>query len=327
MKRREFIAGLAGAAAWPMTARAQQRTMPVIGLLSWGDESFLRIGPSIRALNAFWQGVAEAGYFEGVNVAVLYRWAGFRENILPEMAAELVARKVAVIVTITGAPPALAAKAATTVIPIVFELGGNPVRLGLVDSLNRPGGNVTGATFLTQELVAKRLAVLHETVPAGASIGYLVNPGSSLTAVLLTEARNAARVLGVDLVIINASTPDELQAALTGLPARRIAAISVDTDSLFTNHGEEIAAAAIHHGLPAIFGFRSIVEAGGLMSYGSDVVDAYRIAGTYTGRILRGEKPADLPVQQTTKVELVINNKTARAPSRCQPGFWCAPTR
>jgi putative tryptophan/tyrosine transport system substrate-binding protein len=311
MRRREFIAGLGGAVAWPVATRAQQPAVPAIGLLSWGDENSFRSDLGVRSWNAFRQGLGEAGYVEGVNVAVLYRWAGFQSNILPAMAAELVARKVAVIVTVAGLSPALAAKAATTTIPIVFEFGADPVAIDLVASLNRPGGNITGATFLTQELVAKRLEVLHEAVPSGTSIGYLVNPGNPLSAAILTNAKNAARMLGIDLVVINAATPDELEAALMGFATPRIAALNVDTDNLFTTYGAKIAAAAMRHGLPAIFGFRGIVEAGGLMSYGADVVGAYRVAGAYTGRILKGERPADLPVQQSTKVEFVINMKTA----------------
>jgi putative tryptophan/tyrosine transport system substrate-binding protein len=312
MKRRQFIVGLGSAAAWPVAAGAQQQpAMPVIGVLSWGPEP-QGVSSASSALAAFRQGLGEQGYVVGRNVTLLFRAAEFRADRLPAMAEELANRKVAVIVTIAGLAPALAAKVATTTIPIVFELGGDPVQLGLVPSLNRPGGNITGATFLSQELVAKRLEVLHEAVPAATSIGYLVNPTSPQTAMLLREAENAARILGVRLVILNAATPSELEAAFTDLEAQRITALSVDTDNFFSLRGAEIAAAAIRHGVPAVFGFRPIVEAGGLMSYGSDATDAFRVAGIYAGRILRGEKPADLPVQRSTKVELVINLKTAK---------------
>jgi len=312
MRRRDFIAGLGSATAWPVVARAQQPTMPVIGLLSWGNEPFAANGTG-AALAAFHKGLGEQGYFDGRNVTILFRWAEFRPDRLPAMAAELADRRVAVIVTTAGVAPALAAKAVTTTIPIVFQLGADPVEFGLVSSFNRPGGNITGATFLTQALIAKRLEVLREAVPSATSIGYLVNPTSPQTVVILREAENAARILEVRLVILNASIPSEIEAAFTALAAQRIGALCVDTDAFFTLHGAEIAALAARYTVPAIFGFRARVEAGGLMSYGTDISDAYRLAGAYAGRILKGEKPGDLPVQQSTKVELTINLKTAKA--------------
>jgi putative tryptophan/tyrosine transport system substrate-binding protein len=313
MKRREFIAGLGGVAAWPLAAPAQQPSMPVVGFLNWGEESFSRTREGAAGFIAFRQGLGEHGYVEGLNVAILFRWAEFRYDQLTAMAADLVGRRVAVIVTTGGIAPALAAKAATTTIPIAFQLGADPVEFGLVSSLNRPGGNITGATFLTQALIAKRLELLHQAVPTATSIGYLVNPKSVQTAVMLREAETAARILGIRLVILNATIPSEIEAAFAIIVAQRVDALCVDTDPFFTAHGIEISALAARHAVPAIFGFHAIVEAGGLMSYGSDVSDAYRLAGSYAGRILKGEKPADLPVQQSTKVELAINLKTANA--------------
>jgi putative ABC transport system substrate-binding protein len=311
MKRREFIAGLGSAAAWPVVARAQERAVPVLGYLNAAEERYSRTPEGAANISAFRRGLGGHGYVEGRNVAILFRWADFRYDQLATIAEELVGRKVTVIVTTGGIMPALAAKAATTTIPIAFRLGADPVEFGLVSSLNRPGGNITGATFLTQALISKRLEVLHQAVPTARSIGYLVNPKSVQTAATLKEAEAAARALGIRLSILNASIPGEIEAAFATIDVQRMEALCVDTEPFFTFHGAEISALAARHAVPAIFGFRQIVQEGGLMSYGSDVSQAYRFAGSYAGRILKGERPGDLPVQQSTKVELAINLKTA----------------
>jgi putative ABC transport system substrate-binding protein len=230
-----------------------------------------------------------------------------------DMAADLVRRRVSVIVTTGGLSSALAAKAATSTIPIVFELGADPVESGLVSSLNRPGGNITGATFLTQTLIAKRFEVLHEAVPAAKSIGYLVNPNTAQTPVMLKESQTAARALGFRVVVLNAAVPRDIEVAFAAIKDQQIDALCVDSDPFFTTHGAEIVALAARYAVPAIYSFNGIVEAGGLMSYGSDALDAYRLAGQYAGMILGGAKPRDLPVQQSTKVELAINLKAAKA--------------
>jgi putative tryptophan/tyrosine transport system substrate-binding protein len=307
MKRRQFIVGLGSTVAWPLAARAQQAAMPVIGYLSGGTES----GRS-GFVAAFRQGLGEQGYIEGRNVGILFRWADYQYDRLPALAADLVARRVAVIVTTTGAGAALAAKAATTTIPIVFEIASDPVALGLVASLNRPGGNITGATFLAAPLNAKPLEVLHEAVRAAARIAYLVNPNTP------DDGRRAhveasAGILGVRLLILNATGPSEIEAAFETLVQRRIGALLADSDPLFNGQRDQIAALAARHAVPAMSHVRESVASGGLMSYGANLTDALSIAGTYVGRILKGEKPADLPVQQSTKLELVINLKAAKA--------------
>src|SRR5215470_5917935 len=311
MRRREFIAGVSAAmATLPVAAGAQQLAAPVIGFLSWADGP----GPaSGTAMAAFRRGLAEQGYVEGRNLTILFRWAEFRQDVLPGMTADLIGRGVALIVTSSGLAPALAAKAATTTVPIVFQMGADPVEVGLVSNLNHPGGNVTGATFLAQPLVAKRLEMLHEAVPGAASIAYLVNPGSPARQVVLREAENAARRLGVRLAVLNAMTSSEVDAAFVALDTQGIGAICIDTDAFFTAHIPEIAALATRHRVPALFGFPNAVEVGGLMSYSADINEAYYVAGSYAGRILKGEKPADLPVQQVTKIELTINMNTAKA--------------
>jgi putative ABC transport system substrate-binding protein len=309
MRRREFIAGLGSAVAWPVVARAQQQPgLPVIGWLSAGTETALRVPTA-----AFHQGLGEVGYVEGRNVEILYRWAETRYDQLRALAADYVRRRVAVIVATAGVVPALAAKSATTTIPIVFAFGGDPVERGLVASLNRPGGSVTGATFLTRELRGKRLEMMHEMVPAVTSIGYLVDPTSPTVETKKRDAEIAARVLGLRLVILNASTPSEIDTAFTVLVEQRIGALLVDSDALFHNQGAQLGSLAARHAMPAIYPFRQVVEAGGLMSYGASFSDAFRLAGTYTGRILKGEKPADLPVHQSTRIETVLNLKTAKA--------------
>ncbi len=299
---------LGSTAAWPMVAWAQQRALPVIGYLSAGRES-----PAVSLTAAFRQGLAERGYIEGRNVEILYRWAETKNDRLPPLAADLVRRRVDVIVTTAGTSSALAAKFATATIPIVFQTGGDPVEAGLVANLNRPGGNITGATFLSALLTPKRLELLHELVPTITQIGYLVNPTNPLTKSHISKTETAARVLGVRLVIQSASAPSEIGAAFAMLVGQSIGALLVDDDPLFFNQRDQVATLAAAHAVPATYNSREIVEAGGLMSYGANFADVYRLAGSYAGRILKGEKPGDLPVQQSNKIELVINLKTAKA--------------
>jgi len=309
MRRREFVIGLGGAsAAWPLAALAQQRAIPAIGILSDAQES--AAGPLIAA---FRQGLNEFGYVEGRNVEILYRWAESRIDRLPALAADLVGRRVAVIFAAASTASALAARAATATIPIVFEIGSDPVEIGLVASLNRPGGNVTGVSFLTTELTAKRLELLHETVPAAALIGVLVNPTSPAVEAEIRDVNAAARILGVRLMMLNASTPSEIEAAFAVLGRQQIGALLVFADPLFFVQAAQLAALAVRYAVPAIYFGREQVEAGGLMSYGASISNATRLSGTYVGRILKGEKPADLPVQQSTRIEMVLNLKAANA--------------
>jgi putative ABC transport system substrate-binding protein len=264
-------------------------------------------------LGGFLKGLGETGYVEGRNVTIEYRWTDFQSDRLTGLAAELVNRRVAVIVATAGEEPALAAKTATATIPIVFSFGGDPVELGLVESLNRPGGNITGVSFLIRELTPKRLELLHEMVPGVTSIGYLFNPASRTTEAERRDAEVAGRSLGVRLVLLGAKTPSEIDAAFATLAAEQVGALLVDSDPLFFRQREQLAALAASHLVPAVYFARGNVVAGGLMSYGANITDAYRVVGTYVGRILKGEKPADLPVQRSTKVELIINLKTAKA--------------
>jgi putative ABC transport system substrate-binding protein len=304
MKRREFIAGLGSAAAWPVVARAQRPAQPVIGYLSPGT--------GVPSTN-FVQGLNEQGYVEGRNVEILYRSAENRYDRLPALAAELVRRRVAVIFADANPASALAAKKATGTIPIIFTTGADPVAVGLVVSLNRPGSNITGVSFLTTELTAKRLELLREILPTATSIGFLINPSGTGAEAEMREAETAARILAVRLSIANASTPSEIDQAFAILAGQRVGALLVGSTPFFTTQRDQVAALATHHSLPAIYNTRTNVEAGGLMSYGASISDAHRLAGTYVGRVLKGEKPADLPVQQSTKFELVINLKTAKA--------------
>jgi putative tryptophan/tyrosine transport system substrate-binding protein len=300
-RRREFIAGLGGAAAWPLVAEAQQ---PAIG--------FLGTGPSTtHNAAAFQQGLGEQGYIGGQNVEILFRYAPY--DRLPALAEALVRRPVSVIVASGGPVAALAAKSATTRIPIVFLNGADPVKLGLVESLNRPGRNITGVAFLVQELTAKRLALLHEIAPAITSIGLLVNSTGPQAAIDIREAETAAHALGVHLVIQSASIPNEIEEALSTLLEQHVGALLVGGDAFLLTHSEQLAASVASHKVPAIYALREFVQFGGLMSYGASFSDAHRIAGTYVGRILKGEKPGDLPVQQPTRFELAINLKTAKA--------------
>jgi len=307
MRRREFITLLGGAGAWPLAARAQQQAMPVIGFLSNASP-----GPYAARVRAFRQGLIEVGYTEGRNVVVEYRWAEGQNDRLPEMAAALVRRQVEVIAA-GGTLPAVAAKAATRTIPIVFTGGGDPVNAGLVASLNRPGGNVTGITGLNVEVAPKRLELLHELIPTASIVALLVNPtNSTLAGVTTSEVQAAARTLGLQLHVLHASSERDFDAVFAKLVQLRAGGLVIGADALFNNWSEQLAALALRHGVPTIYAYRVFVASGGLMSYGSNLTDLYHPVGVYTGRILKGEKPADLPVQQVTKVELIINLKTAK---------------
>jgi putative ABC transport system substrate-binding protein len=302
IRRREFITLLGGlAAAWPLAARAQQRALPVMGVLVTGEGSGVPFREALR----------EQGYVEGRNLAIEPRFADSRFDRLPELAADLVSRRVAVIYA-GGSPAALAAKAATPTIPIVFAIGGDPVELGLVSSLNRPGGNITGAYSLLQAITAKRVQLLHEIVPTARSIGFLVNPAHPVAQVEISEADTAARILGVQLAILNASTPAEIETTFANLAEQRIAALVVSASALFGNRRDQIVSLAAHHSVPTIWASREPVEAGGLMSYGTSGAETRRVVATYIARILKGDKPADLAVQQSTRTEMVLNLKTAR---------------
>jgi putative tryptophan/tyrosine transport system substrate-binding protein len=306
MRRREFIAGLGGAAAWPMVAGAQQPAMPVIGVLSTAPSGSYYVPP------AFFQGMGQAGYAESQNLVIEYRWAEEHNDRLLALAADLVRRRVAVILA-TSTPAALAAKAATATIPIVFVAGVDPVASGLVASLNRPGGNATGIVNLGALLAPKRLQLLREVIPDAAAFGVLADPGASGTQFLIPDLQAAARTLGRQLVVAYAGTESDLETAFASFSQQRVGAVLISNANFFNRRTGQLAALATRHGLPAIFPFPEQALAGGLMSYGSSVSDTGHQLGIYTGRILKGEKPADLPVQQPTKFELVINLKTAKA--------------
>ena len=309
MRRRHFITLFGGVAAWPLTARAQQPALPVIGFLS--SES-----PALFAnlLDAFRQGLREVGYIDGQNVAIEYRWAEGQNSRLPALATDLVHRRVRVIAVPLTTPGALAAKAATTTIPIVILTAGDPVALGIVDSLNRPGGNITGVTSLGEELVAKRFELMHELMPSATIMTLLVNPtNTALTASTTKAAQTAARTLGLQLHILQASTEREFDTIFATLAQLRASALVIAVNSFFTGRRKQLAALASRHRVPAIYQSRDFAEAGGLMSYSSNLREALRLVGLYTGRILKGEKPADMPVQQATKVDLIINLKVAKA--------------
>jgi putative ABC transport system substrate-binding protein len=307
MRRRTFIAGLGSAAAWPVLARAQQAAMPVIGFLSSqsADNSKFLI---VR----FVQGLKETGYVEAQNVAVEYRYAENQFDRLPALAADLVRRRVAVIV-VGGIEATLAAKAATTTIPIVFNTGTDPVASGLVASLNHPGANLTGTAILESELAPKRLQLLRELISNAAVFGILADPAIPATPSAIADLQAAARALGRQLAVVNASTDSDLESAFVSFSQQRVGAVLVGLGTFFRRRMEQLAALAARHALPAIFPFREQALAGGLMSYGSSLGYGYHQAGIYAGRILKGEKPADLPVEQATKIELVINLKTAKA--------------
>jgi len=309
MRRREFIAGLGVAATWPLAARAQQAAMPVVGILG----STSADGYPMQAA-AVVRGLADTGYIEGRNVSIEWRWAQDQYDRLPMLAAELVQRRVAVIVAIGAAGAPSAAKAATATIPIVFFLGSDPVELGLVGSLSRPGGNITGVTLISRELLGKRLDLLRKLIPGAVTVGLLVNPDNPNTAPSVREMEALSRVNGWVLNVVEARTASDLDRAFATLAQRQTEVLLHATDALFTSRGgRPIAALAARYGIPAIYIQRETVVAGGLMSYGADVADEARQAGIYAGRILKGEKPGDLPVQLPTKYKLVINLKTARA--------------
>jgi putative ABC transport system substrate-binding protein len=307
MRRRKFISLLGSAVAWPLAARAQQPVMPVVGFLSSGSQQ----SDAVR-LAAFWRGLNETGHLDGRNVESVYRWADDQYDRLPALAAELLGRQPAVIVAIGGPTSAFAAKAATKTIPIVFTIAGDPVKLGLVASLSRPGGNVTGVTTLSSLVVAKQFEVLHETVPRAKVIGCLVNSVNPNAESDIKEAREATRALGLKLHVLNASAERDIDAAFAAFVQNRADAVVVVSDALFNSRPNELVALAARHALPTIYSLREFAMDGGLMSYGTSLADAYRQAGQYTGRILKGAKPADLPAVQATKVELILNLKTAR---------------
>ena len=307
MRRRDFLSALAGTAtgAWPLAVSAQQPSLPVIGFLSSASP-----GQDAGRLRGFRQGLSESGYNEGRNVAIEYRWAEEKYDRLSAMAADLVRRPVSVIVQSGQISGAVAAKALTKTIPIVFLTGGDPVALGLVDSLNRPGGNATGVVSLSTELEPKKLELLHGLIPAAKIVGALINDTNPFAPSQSGRLQQAGQALGLTVQILNARTEDNIEAAFARLAEQRVGGLVIANDGLFNSKPERLAAL---HALPTIFQFRAFAAAGGLMSYGGDLVDLYRLSGTYTGRILKGEKPSDLPVQQSTKVELVINLKTAKA--------------
>jgi putative ABC transport system substrate-binding protein len=306
LRRREFIAGLGGAAAWPLAARAQQRALPVIGYL--GAQS----GDDYKNVTApFLQGLKEIGFVEGQNVAVEYRWAEDQLDRLPALAADLVRRHVAVIVA-EGATPALAAKAATTTIPIVFTTGADPVAVGLVASLNRPGANVTGSANLWTELAPKQLQLLRELMPNPAVFCLLPDPAIPYNSSIIADLQTAARTLGVQLIVVNARSDSDLEKAFAAISQQRVGAVLIGNSTFFPRRMDQLAALAARHALPAIFPYREYVLAGGLMSYGSSLGYRHHQASIYTGRILKAEKPADLPVEQAVKIELTLNLKTAK---------------
>jgi putative ABC transport system substrate-binding protein len=307
MRRRDFITLLGGAAVWPVAARAQDRpAIPMIGYLSSSQSESV-----LKNMEGFRQGLIDAGYVEGRNLIIDYRWAEGHSDRLPSLALELVHRQVAAIAT--NGIAAMVAKAATSTIPIVFETGSDPVESGLVASLNRPGGNLTGIFFLSRALEPKRLALLREMVPAATSIAFLVNPIFPRGETEMRDMDIAARMLGVRLRHLTAGSPGEIEAAFAILSRERADAVLVSSDPLYFDQRLQLAALASRYAIPAMHHDRQLVDAGGLMSYGAHIPDGYRLVGTYVGRILNGEKPADLPVQQSTKIELVINLKTAKA--------------
>ncbi len=305
IRRREFIA-LIGGAVWPLAASAQQN-LPTIGYLSSGTPD--KTSPSLKA---FRRGLSDTGYEEGRNVAIEYRWGDGYEHSA-EMASDLVRRQVAVIVAVGGVPSAQAAKAATVTIPIIFAIGGDPVGFGIVSSLSRPAGNITGVTNFNHELGQKRLELLHEMMPGATRVGLLVNPATALADPMSESARAAAQAMGLELHILQAANEQEIATAFTGLAAVHADALIVGADAYFAGRSEQIASLAVRNGLAVVGSFRNFARAGALMTYGGSLDDQFHSVGLYTGQILAGKKPADLPVQQSTKLELIVNLKTAKA--------------
>ena len=306
MRRRDFIAGLGGAAAWPVAARAQQPRLPIVGVLN----AISSVGRA-RELAGFRQGLNEGGYVEGRNVAIEHRSANGQYERLPALAADLVRRRMTVIAAL-GAPAAVAAKAATTTIPIVFEVGADPVEMGLLASLSRPGGNITGVANLNSEVGPKKLQLLYELVPTATIIGLLVNPANPGNEIRTKVMQAAARTLGVEMEVLRASTEHDVDEAFARLAQKRVGALVINPDSLFSGGIEQLVALTVRYAMPTIYN-REFAAAGGLIGYGVNLADAYRLAGIYAGRVLAGAKPTDLPVQQSSRVELVVNLKTAKA--------------
>jgi putative ABC transport system substrate-binding protein len=308
IRRREFITLIGGAASWPLAARAQQPAMPVVGIINAGSPE-----TSVSRVTAFRQGLGELGYVEGQNVTIDYRWAEGRYDRYPELVADLIRRKVSVIATGASGPAAFAAKAATSSIPIVFGVGEDPVRLGLVASLARPGGNVTGVNFFTAEVAAKRLGLLRELAPRTTRVAVLVNPANAASAdSTARDVRAAAPALGLQVQMLNAATVREIDTAYASLVRERADALVVAGDGFFNSRRVQLAMLAVRHAIPATYSVRDYPEAGGLISYGTSFADTFRQIGIYCGRILKGAKPADLPVLQSTKFELVVNMQAAR---------------
>jgi ABC-type uncharacterized transport system substrate-binding protein len=306
MRRRELIILVGGAVSWPIAARAQQSAMPVVGFLNGSSPAGYA-----RMVAAFREGLKETGYIEGQNVAIEYRWAEGDFDRLPALAADLVRRQVSVIAA-TSTPANLVAKNATSTIPIVFTTATDPVQIGLVTSLNQPGGNVTGVTQTNVEMAPKRLQLLHELVPTASVIALLVNPANPTVGEMTKELQAAARTLGLELHVLNASTEHDFDGVFAKLIQLRVGGLVISGGPFFASRSEQLAALALHHAVPTIYQDREFAVAGGLLSYGTDPTETYRLAGIYTGRVLKGDKPADLPVQQATKVELFINLKTAK---------------
>ena len=308
MRRREFITLLGGAAVWPLPARAQQTALPVVGFLGTTTANDFT-----DRVAAFREGLKEVGYVEGQNVVIEYRWPEGHYDRLPTLASDLVRRQVAVIAAVGGEPSALAAKAATTTIPIVFSIGGDPIRVGLVSNLNRPGGNITGVNFFQSDIGAKRLGLMHELLPKTTVIGFLVNPTFTDAEAEIKDANEAAARLGLQTHTVEARTVDEFDNAFATLAQQKVEAIFLANDAFFLRERRRLIALAAHYDMPAVYNWREFAVDGGLMSYSPSLTQGYRQVGIYTGRILKGEKPANLPVQQPTKFEIVINLKTAKA--------------